>query len=190
MKKQLIYFTVLALMTFTACQPPAPKEEKAKTPAIETPDYAAFNKKVEVIRSFIKAHENEDLNAQAEVMADTLRWSPPFYNGNEWLGKEDYLTVLKNYQDNFENITYTEGIPMGDNLLNGMWAGSVFPEGEASSDANAIRIYGTWITTHSESGKEVGFKWYAIAWVNDDGKLAQFTEYFDLGGIANQIAAE
>lgn len=190
MKKQQISFIALALMTLVACQPPAAKEEKAEAPAIESPDYAAFNKKVEVIRSFIKAHENEDLNAQGEVMADTLRWSPPFYNGNEWLGKEDYLAILKTYQENFDNIKFAEGISMGDGLLNGMWAGSVFPESEASSEANAIRVYGTWTATNSETGKEHGFKWYAIAWINDDGKLAQFTEYFDLGGIANQIAAE
>jgi len=183
MKKRLNYFIVLVLFTLAACQPPATKEDKAKSPESELPDYAAFNKKVDVLRSFIKAHENEDLNAQSELMADTLRWSPPFYNGNEWLGKEDYIAVLKNYQDNFENITYTEGISMGDELLDGMWAGSVFPKDQASIKPNAIRLYGTWIATNSETGNEHGFKWYAIAWVNDDGQIAQFTEYFDLGGI-------
>ena len=178
MKKQLTTIVVLALMTLSACQQPAPKAE-----AVETPDYAAFNKNVEVIRSFIKAHENEDLNAQSELMADTIRWSPPFYNGNEWHGKADYLAVLKNYHDNFENIKYTEGIPMGGELLNGMWGGSAFPKDQATSESNVIRIYGTWIATNSETGKEHGFKWFALAWINDDGKVAQITEYFDLGGI-------
>lgn len=183
MKKKLTSILVIALMTLAACQQPAPKEETATAAASETPDYAAFNKKVEVLRSFIKAHEAENLTAQSELMADTLKWSPPFYNGNEWLGKADYLAVLKNYHDNFDNIKYTEGIQLSDDLINGMWAGSVFPKEEATSEAQAIRLYGTWTAINSESGIEHGFKWYAIAWVNDAGQIAQFTEYFDLGGI-------
>ena len=107
MKKQLTTIVVLALMTLSACQQPAPKAENTEKAAVETPNYAAFDKKVEVLRSFIKAHESENLDAQSALLADTLHWSPPYYNGNEWLGKADYLAILKNYQDNFENITYS-----------------------------------------------------------------------------------
>lgn len=187
MKNQLTILIVLVLFTLTACEQPAPREQSETKAPSDLPDYAAFDKKVEVLRAFINAHENENLEAQGEMMADTMRWSPPFYNGNEWLGKEDYLAILKTYHENFENIKYTEGIQLSDNLINGMWAGSVFPEGEASSEANAIRLYGTWTATNSETGKEHGFKWYAIAWVNDDGQVAQFTEYFDLGGILAEM---
>jgi hypothetical protein len=184
MKQQWISIIAVGLMTLSACQPPAPEAEK---PTSEAPDYALFNKKVEIFRAFVKAHSDEDLNAQSEMMADTLKWSPPWYNGNEWLGKADYLAVLKDYQDNFENIQYVEGIPMGGTTEDGMWSGSVFPKDKASSKPMAIRIYGTWTATHTESGKEIGVKWFALGWVNDDGKISQFTEYFDVNGIAAQL---
>ena len=97
------------------------------------PDYALFDERVAVIRSFIQAHCDEDLDAQSAILADTLHWSPPHYNGNQWLGKEDYLPQLKSYHEGFENIKFAEGIVMEDNTVNGIWAGSAFPEATATS---------------------------------------------------------
>jgi hypothetical protein len=189
MKNYLFSIVVLALFTFAACKQPAPAPE-VEEEKIELPDYAEFDKKVEILRSFYQAHADENLEAQRELLADTLKWSPPNFNGNEWLGKEDYLAVLKSYHENFENIKYAEGIPLGDNVGDGLWAGSVFPKEEASSAANAIRQYGTWTATHTPSGKEIGVKWFAISWINDAGQIAQMTEYFDVNGLAVQIAEE
>lgn len=189
MKNYLFSIVVLALFTFAACKQPAPAPEVEKEKS-EQPDYAAFDKKVKILRSFVQAHADENLEAQRELLADTLKWSPPHFNGNKWLGKEDYLAALKNYHDNFENIKYIEGIPLEDSTGDGMWAGSVFPKGAASSAANAIRQYGTWTATHTASGKEIGVKWFAISWINDAGQIAQMTEYFDVNGLAVQIAEE
>ena len=91
---------------------------------------------------------------------------------------------------NFDNIKFTEGIALADTLANGMWSGSVFPEEGASSTPDAIRIYGTWTATHTESGKDIGVKWFALGFFNDAGKIDQFTEYWDVNGLAVQIAAE
>ena len=195
--KNLFYSLIaLTLLLFVSCKETtsANKAEVEETKEVKkttaAPDYDAFNKKVATLRSFLKAHENEDLNAQKELLTDTLKWSPPYYNGNQILGKEDYLAVLKNYQDNFENINYTEGIRLGDIQEDGWWSGSAFPEGKASTTPDAIRIYGTWTAIHTESKKEIGVKWFAIAWLNEAGKIAQMTEYFDVNGIAAQIAEE
>jgi len=130
------------------------------------------------------------LEAISNLLADTLKVSPPNYNGNQMVGKDDFIAVLKDYHDNFENINFTEGISMGDIQEGGWWSGSVYPEESASVSAEAIRIYGTWKATHTESGKEIGVKYYSIAWVNDDGKLAQYTAYYDVNGIATQLAEE
>ena len=71
-----------------------------------------------------------------------------------------------------------------------MWSGSVFPKENASSAPNAIRQYGTWTATHTESGKEVGVKWFALGFINNDGNIVRWSEYFDVNGLAVQIAAE
>ncbi len=194
MKNQLFSLIAVGLLALTACQPPADQQTESVDYAADeqsgSPDYAAFNEKVEIIRSFFKAHSDENPDALKELLADTLRWSPPYYNGSEWLGKEEFVAALQNYHDNFENIKFTEGIAMGDTIANGMWSGSVFPESNASNNPEAIRIYGTWNAVHTESGKEIGVKWFALGWINDAGKISQFTEYFDVNGIAVQIAAE
>lgn len=192
MKNLIFSIWVLAILTLVACkqQVESESDQDPKSVVVELPDYTAFNQKVETLRSFIKSHSDEDLNALKELLADTLKWSPPAYNGNQILGKKDYLAVLEGYHQKFENIKYDEGIVLGDIKEGGWWSGSAFPEESASSTPDAIRMYGTWTATHTESGKEIGVKWYAISWVNDAGKIAQMTEYFDVNGIAAQIAEE
>jgi len=193
MKNQLFSLTAVVLFTLAACQPPVAEESESMdytAAESESPDYAAFDKKVNILRAFLQAHCNEDLDAQIAMLADTLQWSPPAYNDNQWLGKEDYVAALKGYHDNFENIKFAEGIQLGDTTANGMWSGSVFPQASANNDPNAIRQYGTWSATHTESGKEIGVKWFAISWLNDAGQIVRITEFWDVNGLAVQIAAE
>lgn len=184
MKTKLISIITLVLLTLIACQKPVAVEK------VEAPDYATFNNKLETVRSFFKAHSDENLDALSEMMADTIKWSPAAYNGNKWLGKDAFMAALKSYHDNFENIKFTEGIVLQDSIVSGVYAGAVFPQANASSDPNAIRMYGTWHAKHSESGKDIGVKFYSIYWINDAGKLVQITEYWDVNGLAVQLAAE
>jgi limonene-1,2-epoxide hydrolase len=184
MKKQLFRIIALALLTIVACKQPVVVEKP------ESPDYAEFDRKVEVVRSFIKAHSNENLDALTEIISDTVQWSPAAYNANKMLGKANFLAALKNYHDNFDNIKFTEGITLGDSLVNGMWSGSVFPKENATITPNSVRIYGTWTATHTESGKNIGVKFFALGFVNDDGKIVNWSDYFDVNGIATQVAEE
>lgn len=186
MKNQLFSLMTLALLTLVACKQPTPTVVEES----ESPDYAAFDKKVEVVRSFIQAHSDENMDALNGILSDTIKWSPAEYNGNKMEGKEVFLASLKNYHDNFDNIKFTEGIVLGDTLINGMWSGSVFPKETATSTPNSVRVYGTWTATHTESGKGIGVKFYALASVNDDNKLVQWSDYFDVNGISAQLAAE
>ena len=196
MKKLFLSLIAIALITFISCKESTTAEssEADETTEVakvaEAPDYDLFNSRVETMRAFYKAHENEDLEAISNLLADTIKVSPPNYNGNQMVGKDEFLAVLKDYHDNFENINFTEGISLGDIQEGGWWSGSVYPEESASVSAEAIRIYGTWKATHTESGKEIGVKYYSIAWMNDDGKLAQYTAYYDAHGIAAQLAEE
>ena len=194
MKKLFLSLMAIALLFFVACKESTTSEsseaeeitEVAKV--AEAPDYDLFNSRVETMRAFYKAHENEDMETIRSLLADTIKVSPPDYNGNQMVGKDEFIAVLQNYQDNFDNINFTEGISLGDIQEGGFWSGSVYPEESASVSADALRIYGTWKATHTESGKEIGVKYYSIAWVNDDGKIAQYTAYYDANGIAAQLA--
>ena len=196
MKKSIFYLITLTLLTFYACKETneSKSSEVEETVEVEelaeAPNYDLFNSRVEIMLSFYKAHENEDIEAISAILADTIKVSPPNYNGNQIVGKDDLLAALKNYHDNFDNINFTEGISMGDVQAGGWWSGSVYPEESASVSADAIRIYGTWKATHTESGKEIGIKYFSIAWINDDGKLAQYSSYYDVNGIEAQLKEE
>ena len=191
MKYQLISVISIALLVAVSCQP-AP-EQPAEQPASEEPDYALFNKKIEVIRSMFQAHSDENLEALNNLLADTLQWSPPQYNGNQWLGKEDLLAALEAYHNDFDNIQFHEGIAGLDDTAganNAFWSGSVFPENTATSSPNILRVYGTWTATHTETGKEIGVKWFSLVWVNEAGQIARFNDYFDVHGIEAQVMTE
>ena len=79
---------------------------------------------------------------------------------------------------------------MPDSTVGGFWSGSVFPKESANASSNVIRTYGTWNATHTESGKEIGVKFFSLSSVNDEGLIVQTSEYFDVNGLAAQIAAE
>ncbi|NNJ88279.1 MAG: nuclear transport factor 2 family protein [Eudoraea sp.] len=187
MKNLVFCLGAVALLALTSCKQAAPAEEMAKT---ETPDYAAFEAKVAVISAFYKAYSEEDMETLSNMLSDTLQWSPPQYNGNQWLGKEDLLAALKNYHDNFEDIQWTSGVSTPQTSEGGYWSGSVFPEGSATSTPNDIRVYGTWNATHTETGKPIGAKFFALITVNEEGKISSASDYFDVNGLAVQIAGE
>ncbi len=189
MKTKLLGMMLLAVLTLIGCKEQASQTEMAAE-TMDTPDYADFDKKVEMIRAFYQAHCNEDLEAQSAMLSDTMVWSPPAWNGNQMLGKEDLLAALKAYHDNYENIQWHEGIVMADSTVNGYWSGSVFPEATATSVADVIRVYGTWTATHTESGKEIGVKFFNLTTFNEDGLVVNSSDYFDVNGLAVQIAAE
>ncbi len=195
MKNQLYGLIVITLLTFTVCQPPSNEQSSDLAAAEESKgsDYAAFEKKAETLRAFFKAHGDEDLEAQKAMISDTLRWSPPYYNDNEWLGKEDWVAALQTYHNDYENIEFQEGDldgATGGTITNGIWSGSVFPENEATNSPDVIRSYGTWTATHTETGKDIGVKYFALVWINDDAMIAGYSEYFDVHGLAAQLAEE
>ena len=157
MKNYLLTFLVLTTLVFVGCKEAATEQETTVEVA-ETPDYDGFAKKVAILRAYFQAHMDEDFEKMNSMVSDTLRWSPPHYNGNIFETKEALMAQIKIYQDNFENIKFEEGLGLGGqaNAANGHWAGSVFPAETATIEHQAIRIYGTWTATHTESGKYIG----------------------------------
>ena len=163
----------------------AEKEMKIKNQTI-------FDRNVASIRAFVQAFADKDLDAQMALFSDTAMWSPPQYNGNVWVGKDDLREVLAGYHENYENITFEEGIDLGlgDERQPAFWSGSVYPPETATSLPNNIRIYGTWRSIHIESGNAVYNKWYGLMFFNEAGKIVRFTDWFDVNGMALQIAGE
>ena len=176
----------MAVISITACQtttdlPPTP---------FSSEDKASFDKNVDSFRSlFLKGFELSDVEMQMSFFADSLKWSPPSYNGNNVLGYNDLKEVLTGYNNDFDNIKLLEGDGsiFGDPA--GYWGGSFYSSGEngLTNGPNGLRIYGTWNSTHVESGATVNNKWYAVIFFNEDGKATAFSDWFDVNGMAVQI---
>ena len=192
MKNRLLGMILIALMFMVSCKQ-ATKEIETVTEEVtveeEKPDYALFEKRADLVRAFIKAHCEENLEVMDNMLSDTLKWNPPMYTGDQWLGKDDILPILKSYHTDYENIKFAEGIglPNGE-TEGGIWSGSAYPEATANSNPTALRVYGTWTAKHTESSKEIGVKWFGLYWIGDDDKIYMMTEYFDVHGLAAQIA--
>ena len=76
-------------------------------------DQAVFDRIVAAVRSFVKAFTDEDIDAQMTLFADSAMWSPPQYNGNEWVDMVAFKEAILGYHQNFDDITFEEGIDLG-----------------------------------------------------------------------------
>lgn len=143
-------------------------------------------------KAFEKYHvggiENKDLDLFLELYADSVKWSPPNWNNNVILGKEELKDAAKNYIDNFENLKFTPGgAIIGEE--GAYWAGSSFSDtGNTSTSPDAVRIYGVWSGNHIETGAPFHLKFYVIQQFNEDGKVVVLNEWFDPSSIDDQIA--
>ena len=142
-------------------------------------------------KSFEKHHvggvESKNIDLFSELYSDSLKWSPPNWNNNQVLGKQELLMAAKNYMDNFEDLKFTPGgaILGGEGAY---WAGSIFSDsGTPNSSPDAIRIYGVWSGKHIETGAPFHLKFYAIQQFNEDGKVVVLNEWFDPSSLQVQI---
>ena len=68
------------------------------------------------------------------------------------------------------------------------YGGSLYSSEEASASPNGLRIYGNWVFNDPETGVEVSYKWMGVAQFNEDGKIHNFADWFDVSSIPSQIA--
>ena len=90
-------FILFVLTLFIACQAPA-------TNAVSEENQAKFEQQIEAFKTFTTGFYNEDIDQLMSVVADSVQWSPPQYNGGELLGYEDFKAAGQYYFDNFDEI--------------------------------------------------------------------------------------
>ena len=78
----------------------------------------------------------------------------------------------------------TSSVPSEDDY----YGGSLYSTDETASSPNGIRIYGNWTFNDPETGVEVSYKWMGVVAFNDDGKVHNFADWFDVSSIPSQIA--
>ena len=185
--KKLLLITLSAFLF--SCTP----EVQEELNAVNNED--AFNKNVQTFMDFTVAFGEEDIDRVVAFFADSALWSPPEYNSYEWLSRDELKGALSNYMKSFDGLKFTPGINLPEgNVVDGFWGGSRYrsdglenTSSLSSASPNNIRVYGTWSSVHTESGKETFSKWYAIVNFNDNGKIVRFNDWFNVDGLQVQI---
>ena len=181
--KKFILLLVIAVYVLEGCN-----SNPLSIPTSE--ETSIFKKNIETFQIWKKSHEVEDVGMFMEILSDTLQWSPPNYEG-KILGKEDLKAALSGvYFPLFENIRFVEGEGLPYPNPPGYWGGSTFSSTESmglSSNPNSLRVYGLWTATHSDSGDEVQFKWFALIDFNEEGKIVKISDYMDVTGVLMKL---
>ena len=142
-------------------------------------DNATFNKNVESWKDVVSGFSSEDPEKVMSIFADSLKWNNPEALMNVNKSKEDLTAAVNFYISTFDNIKFTEDVYYG---------GSLYSSEEASASPDGLRIYGNWVFNDPETGVEVSYKWMAVAQFNEDGKIHNFADWFDVSSIPSQIA--
>ena len=138
-----------------------------------------FLKNVETFKTFPKGIASRDLDLVMGIFADSLKWYGPDQKTSDlYASKADLRTALEGYLSVYNESSFENDVYYGGNLYS--------TNDDVSSSPNGIRIYGDWHHTHMESGVKVGHKWMSIVILNEDGKIHEFIDYFDVGGFLAQ----
>ena len=143
-----------------------------------------FDRNVATTKAWIQGFADKDLDAQMDLKADDMQWSPPQYNGNVLVNKEGMRETLQWYHDSFKDIIFHEGMGLTREKSNGFFGGSVYPQND---NPNVVAVYGTWTPIHMETGKQVFNKWHGVIEFNEAGKMIYFCEFFDVNGMQAQL---
>ncbi len=144
-------------------------------------------------KAFEKHHvggiKSKDIGQFIALYSDSLKWSPPNWNGNVILGKEDLKAAAQSYMDNFDDISFEPGgAIIGE--VGAYFGGSIYSDvGNTSNSPNRLRIHGIWSGKHIETGAPFHLKFFIIQEFNDDGKVITLNEWFDPSSIGEQIDA-
>ena len=113
----------------------------------------------------------KDLDGMMDMHSEDLIWSPA--STNDTLSKAAFREGMAGWMSEFEafrfeNRQYYPGVDE-----------DFIPDG-------SVRTYGTFYGTH-KSGKQTTTKYYSVTQFNEEGKITADLEYFDLGGVFDQL---
>jgi len=154
---------------------------------------AKFEQHIESFRTFAKGFNAEDMEMTLSVVSEDVQWSPPYYNGGQLVGYDEFKSAVQGYFDNFDEIEFMEGEgpnmnPNADpNENSAYWSGSLYSSATPTDNPDGLRVYGVWKWKHTETGAIGGNKWYGLINFGDDGKISGFSDWMDVNGMSVQI---
>ncbi len=132
-----------------------------------------YTKNLATAKKFFALHGDENYEEQLKLISKDIQAEPPFY-GAKMNGYEEFTSMVKGYQDAFDDIKYNAQVwlPGTDSLgvLNG-----------------SVRTYGNWTGVHSVTGKQLDLKGYWYFDFDDNGLINAQGDFFDAGGMLDAV---
>ena len=124
-------------------------------------------------KKFFALHGEENYEEQLKLISKDIQAEPPFY-ASGMSNYEEFTSMVKGYQEAFDNIKYNarNWLPGTDSL--GVFDGSV-------------RTYGNWTGVHTATGKQLDLKGYWYFNFDDEGKVIAQGDFFDFGGMMQAV---
>ena len=163
MKNLLFIITFIAL--FLSCD----------QPATTNTDYdkgiALFEKNKGIANESFNLFIAKDLEGMMDMHSESLIWSPA--STTDSLSKDEFRAGMKEWMEEFDEFKFVDR--------------QFYPGVDEDFIPNgSVRTYGTWLGTH-KSGKETVTKYYSVLEFSEDGKITADLEYFDVGGVFDQL---
>mgnify|MGYP006159536983 CR=1 FL=1 len=165
--KNLIIILV-TVMFATSCTPPPPD-----TSALDA-GMEMFNKNKAIADKTFNLFIAKDLDGMMDIYSDDVNWSPA--NTLDSLSKDALREGMTGWMTEFEVFSFNDRqyYPGVDE--------NFVPDG-------SVRTYGTWVGTHN-SGATTVSKYYSVTQYNDEGKIITALEWFDVGGVFDQVETQ
>ncbi|MEO6328374.1 MAG: hypothetical protein ABIO55_05560 [Ginsengibacter sp.] len=177
--KKVIFFS-LVLFVFFSCNESAKtddmssKSSDSTSTTSKTSDAKAlYEKNLASLQAGITAFENKKIDDWAATVADAAVWNSPAYGAKPG-GKEDWKKALSAYTANWDNLKLVNPVFLpGIDSLTHEFDGSV-------------RYYGAWEGVH-KSGVKTSVNFYGTYEFNNDNKVVDGSDFFDVGGLMDAI---
>ena len=174
MGKAVVGFIAGALLVYLLLN--APNDTHTHGNLSEDPEYVA-NKAV--VETMLQAYVDEDFEAWAATVSDTVKYGPSAYKYPASLfasgTKEDFSHSVRSGMDEFEDMSIAQAV-----YLPGLDGVTAEPDG-------SVRVYWQLEVTHTATGVTVDPRFYANFDI-DGGQITTATFFGDAGGVANHIA--
>ena len=132
---------------------------------------ALFEKNKTIANESFDLFIAKDLDGMMDLHSEDLIWSPA--STTDSLSKDEFRAGMNEWMTEFDEFKFIDR--------------QFYPGVDEDFIPNgSVRTYGTWLGTH-KSGIETVTKYYSVLEFNEDGKITADLEYFDVGGVFDQL---
>ena len=170
--KKTILVMATAISIFACTNPQATTNSNSDDAGI-----VEFKENAKVIDAAFKAFAKNDLTEFATYIADTIQFHGPSINDTVAIGKEAMLERLANFHKINKNFN-----PVVEVMLPGLDTASMKADG-------SVRAYVRWQSESIGNGVKFNQKFYGVYKLNQDHKIIDADEYFDVTGLINATSA-